>query len=177
MDYRILSRNEISSLSHIDRTESIDHIYYFRDGKLILEEEHWDKDEWSYAEKQRRIAILQQDYDQGATFFGAFDGTILVGMAELIHKPLISGESRLNLGGLWVSYPYRGKGVGRTLVGLVIYEARERGAKSLYVSATPSENTIRFYKSVDFQPTMLVDPDLYEKEPKDIHMEMLLYHR
>jgi len=174
LEYRILSRAEISELAQIDRTELIEHIYYLRDGALVLEKEHWDVPDWNPEEKQRRIAVLQQIYDKGATFFGAFDGPILVGMASLEHEPLHSGVDRPNLAGLWVRYPYRGKGVGRALFQLVEQEARERGAKALYVSATPSENTVRFYRSVGFQLAKLVDPDLYEEEPEDIHLELVL---
>jgi GNAT superfamily N-acetyltransferase len=145
-----------------------------RDGALILETEHWDVPDWSPSEKQRRIAILQDMYDMGATFFGALDGCRLVGMSVLDHNPMSSGVDRLRLDGLWVSHQCRKQGVGGKLVQLVAQAARERGARALYVSATPSENTVRFYRSVGFHLAKLVDPGLYEKEPEDIHMEMLL---
>jgi len=174
LEYRILSRADIGKLEHIDRSESIDHVYYVRDGALTLEREHWDVADWSSSEKQQRIAVLQDIYDKGATFFGAFDGCLLAGMSVLDHNLLPSGVGRLLLDGLWVSQQYRKQGVGRKLVQLVEQAARERGAKALYVSATPSENTVRFYRSVGFQLAELVDPGLYEKEPEDVHMEMLL---
>jgi ribosomal protein S18 acetylase RimI-like enzyme len=174
MEYRVLSREEISQLVQIDRTESIDHIYYLRDGRLVLEEEHWDVPDWSPREQERRIAALQDVYDEGATFYGAFDGPVLAGMSVLDHHPLRSSVGRLNLAGLWVSHGYRGRGVGRTLVRLVMQEAHERGARTLYVSATPSENTVHFYTSLGFRLAETVDPGLYAKEPEDIHMELIL---
>ncbi len=174
MDYRILARTEISKLTQIDRTETIDSIHYMRDGALVLEQEHWDVADWNPAEKQRRITDLQADYDKGATFFGAFAGPALAGLAVLDHNPVCTGIARFNLSGLWVSYPHRGKGVGKALCRRAAQEARERGAKTLYVSATPSENTVRFYMSLGFQQTALVDPDLFAKEPEDIHMDLTL---
>lgn len=177
MEYRSLSREEITKLIQIDRTESVDHIYYMRNGTLTLEEEHWDVSDWSPSDKQRRIAGLQALYDEGATFFGALDGSILAGMSVLEHRPVRSGIARLNLAGMWVGCQYRGKGVGQTLFGFAADEARRRGAKALYVSATPSERTIRFYTSLGCQLTTLIDPHLYALEPEDIHLELSLADR
>jgi GNAT superfamily N-acetyltransferase len=174
MDYRVLTRSEIPKFGDIDRTESVDRIHYMRDGNLALEEEQWDVPEWSAAEKERRIAQLQEVYDRGATFFGAFDGSLLVGMSVLDHNPLPSGRKRLNLAGMWVSHRYRGRGIGRDLFQRAAQEARGRGAEAMYVSATPSENTIRFYTSLGCRLAGTVDPHLYECEPEDIHLELSL---
>jgi len=172
--YRILSRAEIAKLAQIDRTESIDGVYYAREGALVLEDEHWDVPDWSPAEKQRRIVALQADHDRGCLFYGAFDGPCLAGMAVLDPHPLPTGADRLNLAGLWVSHPHRGQGVGRALVQLTVVEARSRGARSLYVSATPSERTVSFYRSIGFELAPVVDPALYELEPEDVHLELVL---
>lgn len=172
--HQTLSRSEIARLAEIDRTESIDGIYYVRQGALVLEEEHWDVPDWSQAEKQRRMAALEADYDRGCLFFGALDGPCLAGMAVLDPHPLPTGVDRLNLSGLWVGHPYRGQGLGRGLLQLAVAEAQARGAQALYVSATPSERTVRFYRSAGFRLATPVDPDLYEREPEDIHMEMIL---
>ncbi len=53
MHYRILSRDEISKLNEFDRTETIEHIYYMRQGNLVLEAEHWDVPDWSDAAKHK----------------------------------------------------------------------------------------------------------------------------
>jgi GNAT superfamily N-acetyltransferase len=170
----VLSRAEIDKVAHLDRTETIDRIHYMREGHLVLEEEHWDVPDWSPEDKEQRIAGLKETYDKGATFFGAFDGDVLVGLSVLDHNPVGTGVDRLNLDGLWVSHRYRGKGIGRRLVGLAAQEARARGAKTLYISATPSENTIRFYFALGCRHAQPVDPELYECEPEDIHLELPL---
>jgi len=95
-------------------------------------------------------------------------------MSVLDLKPVPSGVDRLNLTGLWVSHKYRGKGIGKTLFRLATQQARKRGAKTLYVSATPSENTLRFYMAMGCRLTESVDPHLFEKEPEDIHLELVL---
>ena len=45
--------------------------------------------------------------------------------------------------------------------------------KKLYVSATPSKNTVDFYRGVGFDLTTPIK-ELFEAEPKDIHMGMKL---
>jgi hypothetical protein len=44
----------------------------------------------------------------------------------------------------------------------------------MVVSATPSENTVRFYLGRGFQP--MIDPlaELFELEPEDVHMRKTL---
>ena len=174
MNYRVLSREEITCLGQLDRTERIDHVYHMRDGALVLEKEHWDVPRWSSEEVRRRVTTLQQEYDRGATFYGAFNGPRLAGVSVLDHVPLRTGIDRLNLSGLWVSHRHRGRGVGTALVRLVEREARDRGARALYVSATPSGNTVRFYRSLGFHVAEFIDPDQFESEPEDIHMELAL---
>lgn len=174
IEYRKLSREEIDKLSQIDRTEIINDVYYVRDGVLVLEKERHNVPEWSEAEKQSRIEWLKKVFDKGATFNGAFDGDKLVGMSVLDHNPVRSGNYRLNLEGLWVSHKYRGKGIGKKLFQLAANEARERKAKTMYVSATPSENTVHFYKRLGCRRAKPIDAYLFEKEPEDIHLELLL---
>ena len=150
MEYRVLSRTEIGKLTEMDRTETVDYVYRLHDGKLRLEKEHWDVADWDASEKQRRIAGLQKGYDHGDTLFGAFDGSTLVGVSVLDQYTLPKVAGRFNLAGLWVSRKFRGKGVGRTLVSLIMDKARELGAKTLYASDTFGEH--RAILSVDGIP-------------------------
>ena len=41
MDVRILQRYEIPLIWQIDRSEGIENVYNVRDGKLMLEQEHY----------------------------------------------------------------------------------------------------------------------------------------
>ena len=172
--YRKLSQEEINKHSQIDRTEIIGEVYYMRNGTLVLEKEHHEVPEWNEAQKQRRIEGLQKAFDKGATFNGAFDGDKLVGMSVLDHNPVKSGDNRLNLEGLWVSHQYRGKGIGKKLFEIAAKEAKERNAKTMYVSATPSQNTVHFYKRLGCKRAEPIDEYLFEKEPEDIHLELKL---
>jgi ribosomal protein S18 acetylase RimI-like enzyme len=172
--YRQLARAEINKFTDIDRTETIRAIYRQSSGELLRENRHIEVPDWTEQDKQRYIANIEASYDTGATIFGAFFGGKLAGMSVLEHQPVKTGKNRLNLAGLWVSSPYRKMGVGKTLFHLAAQEAQRRGAKSLYVSATESENTIHFYQKQGCVPATPVDPDLFEKEPEDIHLELIL---
>ena len=48
-------------------------------------------------------------------------------------------------------------------------KARERGALQIYISATPSENTVKFYLKLGAVVTDGPDPELFDLEPEDIH--------
>lgn len=174
MEYRTLSRNEINKLEQLDRTEKIENNYLLREGKLVLVQVGFNTQDWSKESKQKRIANLQAVFDKGATFYGAFDSDSLAGMSVLDHNPVQTGVARLNLEGLWVSHGYRGKGVGKTLFQMAAQAARSRGANLMYVSSTPSENTVHFYQRLGCQLANPVDPTLFAKEPEDIHLELVL---
>ena len=44
----------------------------------------------------------------------------------------------------------------------------------MVVTATPTENTVRFYLGRDFQPMAEPLPELFELEPEDVHMRKVL---
>ncbi|MCP4547473.1 MAG: GNAT family N-acetyltransferase [bacterium] len=174
MKYRILSRAEIELLHELDRTEIVRNIHYLRDDRLVLVPEFHDIPDWSHKAKAGRIAQLQSVFDEGATFTGAFSDRKLVGMSVVDHNFVATGPRRLNLTGLWVSHEYRQQGIGKHLVTMAGDLCLARGAGILYISATPSENTIRFYFSLGCRHADPVDPDLLAKEPEDIHLELPL---
>jgi GNAT superfamily N-acetyltransferase len=64
--------------------------------------------------------------------------------------------------------------VGRALFEKVVARARRLGAHRLYISSTPSENTVRFYLRLGCGPTKDVDAALFELEPDDIHLEFAI---
>ena len=49
--------------------------------------------------------------------------------------------------------------------------ARSRGAVGLYISATPSENTVHFYQRRGALLLRTPDAELFVREPEDIHLE------
>ena len=100
----------------------------------------------------------------------AWDAERIVGVAVLDNTPLGPQGDQLQLRLLHVSRDYRDQGVGGRLVEVARIEARRLGARDLYVSATPSEHTVRFYLARGCRLNPHPDPDLYAEEPEDIHL-------
>jgi predicted N-acetyltransferase YhbS len=122
-------------------------------------------------EAERYTPILLDCFDRGGWFYGSFDQQDLVGVVVLDNKRLGAHRDQLQLQFLHVSKSYRKKGLGAQLFELARSKARERGAMRLYVSATPSENTINFYLRLGCVVTRELDPNLFDLEPEDIHLE------
>ncbi len=172
--YRELAHEEIARLRELDRTEVVGRIYHMRDGALVLEDEPCDVPDWSPADKEKHVGRLRELAAKGATFLGAFAGQALVGLAVLDHGWIGEPRDQLDLAQLYVSRGFRDQGVGRALTDRLKEKARALGAKRLYVSATPSEHTVRFYRGIGFELARVVDPALFAREPEDIHMELTL---
>ena len=75
---------------------------------------------------------------------------------------------------LHVSAPLRATGIGSRLSEQLEQIARAAGDSDMVVSATPSENTVRFYLGRGFQPMAEPLAELFELEPEDVHMRKVL---
>ncbi len=171
---RQLTRSEVPLYWDIDRREVIDNIYYLVDGELVLRPEHYDMQGWPPGEAELYTPLMLDCFDRRGWFYGLFDGERLVAAVVLESKFIGPRHDLLQLKALHVSRDYRGQGLGRRLFERAKAEARSRGAKGLYISATPSEHTIQFYLRLGCVPTSTPDPDLYALEPGDIHLECAL---
>jgi predicted N-acetyltransferase YhbS len=174
MESRTLARDEIKDIWQIDRSESIEAVYYLVGGKPILRPEHFDAKGWPPGEAEKYTPILEACYDRHGWFYGLFDSQKLIGVAVLDSRFIGKGKDQLQLKFLHVSNRYRDKGLGKLLFNAAAAEALKRGAKRLYISATPSEHTINFYLRLRCTIAAKPDPELYELEPEDIHLEYAL---
>lgn len=171
MKIRELERSEVRDLWSIDRAEVVDRVYRLGPDGLVLTDEHHDTRGWPPGEPELYGPILLDCFDRGGTFYGAFDGEALVGAAVLESRFIGRERDQLQLKFLHVGRRHRGTGLGRTLFETVRARARELGARRLYISSTPSENTVRFYLRRGCRVTHDVDAALFELEPEDIHLE------
>ncbi len=168
---RKLSRDEVELLWTIDRSEVIEAVYYLENGKLTLKPEHYDMHGWPPGEAELYTPILVDCFDRGGWFYGAFDGDDLVGVAVLESKFIGKDKDKLQLKFLHVSNKYRNQGLGKQLFELARAKALDKGARRVYISSTPSENTVNFYLHLGCEVTSELDPELFELEPEDIHLE------
>jgi predicted N-acetyltransferase YhbS len=168
---RELERREIRDVWSIDRAEVIERIYYRDGNQLVLKPEHYDMKGWPPGEPELYGPILLDCFDRGGSFYGAFRGEKLVGAAVLESRFIGREKDQLQLKFLHVSRRHRRAGLGCTLFGKAVEKARTLGARRLYVSSTPSENTVRFYLRRGCRVTDDVNPALFGLEPEDIHLE------
>jgi predicted N-acetyltransferase YhbS len=175
MIIRFLRRDEIPLIWKIDRREVIQNIYYLRDGELVLFPEYFDMQGWPPGEAEYYTLILLDCFDRDGTFWGVFEDEKIIGTAILESKFIGLKHDTLQLKFLHVSREQRKQGLGTRLFRLAVDKARSLGAKKLYISATPSENTIKYYLGLGCNLANEIDPELFALEPEDIHLEYVIW--
>ena len=174
MKIRELTRSEVPYIWQIDRREVIENIYYLNNEKLILKPKHYDMGGWPTGEPEHYTPIFLNCFDRGGHFWGAFSGELLVGAVVLENRFIGTAKDTLQVKFLHVSNSFRKQGLGKKLFLLAAEKACELGAKKMYVSATPSENTVNFYLRLGCVLAREIDQELFELEPEDIHLEYVL---
>jgi GNAT superfamily N-acetyltransferase len=96
------------------------------------------------------------------------------GWLELVSSCPTFAPGSHNWQFLHVSAPLRATGIGSRLSEQLEQIARAAGDSDMVVSATPSENTVRFYLGRGFQPMAHPLAELFELEPEDVHMHKML---
>jgi predicted N-acetyltransferase YhbS len=168
---RKLLREEIEQVWTIDRGEVIDNIYYFENGTLVPRPEHYDMQGWPPGAAEKYTPLLVDCFDRGGWFYGVFDDAKLIGVAVLEGQFIGKDQDQLQLKFLHVSKAYRHRGLGKWLFESARATACEKGAKRMYISATPSEHTVNFYLRLGCVTARELDPGLFAFEPADIHLE------
>lgn len=174
--YRRLAERDLAHIGEIDRSERIDTLYVQHGRRLEKRTGDWSASGWSTEGEgehsvSHQIAECSRHLGAGAIALGAFADERLVGIGVMTPhiRPGIA-----QLAYLHVSNAYRDTGIGRHLSDELERLAREAGDATMVVSATPSLNTVRFYRRRGFEPMADPLPELYDSEPEDVHMEKRL---
>jgi ribosomal protein S18 acetylase RimI-like enzyme len=168
---RALQREEIEQVWTIDRSEVIENTYIHENGVLMLKPDYWNMHGWPKGDIEKNTQHLVDCFDQGGWFYGFFDNDQLISVAVLENRFIGQPADMLQLLFLHVSHDYRDRGFGTQLFELAKRTARRKGAQRLYISATPSEHTINFYLRLGCVVSTQPDPELFAREPEDIHLE------
>ncbi|WP_054956425.1 GNAT family N-acetyltransferase [Paenibacillus dakarensis] len=171
---REMDAQEGKKISEIDRSEFIHHIYVDKQGELQKIDNPHECPTWDGESMEYLIKRFTAELEQGGKGFGAFDGERLVGFGVLGHRERGLLKDHLQVDLMYVSRNYRRQGIGTLLMKELSEEARDRGASYLYISSTETESAVSFYTSNGGLLTEDKDPDLFELEPKDIHMVIKL---
>jgi GNAT superfamily N-acetyltransferase len=176
VEFRRLGRTELSRVGEIDRRERIDVLYDQHGTQLVARHGNWSAPAWEpggHGEHSvaAQVETLQHLVDAGGIALGAFAGGRLVGVGVVVPH-LRPGLAQLAF--LHVSAQLRATGIGSCLTEQLEQIARSAGDTDMVVSATPSENTVRFYLGRGFQPMAEPLAELFELEPEDVHMRKAL---
>ena len=176
VELRKLDRTELSRVADIDRRERIDVQYVQHGTELVARHGNWSSLAWDadgHGEHsvEAQIHMLEHYVDAGGIALGAFVGDQLVGIGVVVPhlRPRVA-----ELAYLMVSAPFRVTGIGSRLTEQLDKIARTAGDSDMVVTATPTENTVRFYLGRGFQPMAEPLPELFELEPEDVHMRKAL---
>ena len=171
---RPLTRDEVELIWTIDRSEVHHYTYELREGELVRVPNYFEVPGWRPNAAVKETPVLLDRFDRGGTFVGVFEAEALIGMSVLESARVGRDRDQMQLVSLYVSRTYRGRGVGMQLFEAAVSLAREAGAKALYVSSAPTENTVDFYLNRGCVLAPEPDPALLAAEPDDIHLVYLL---
>ncbi|EJC61941.1 hypothetical protein QWA_13112 [Alcaligenes faecalis subsp. faecalis NCIB 8687] len=167
---RPLSETELNWVWSIDRSEQIEALYEWREGVLHKQEVAIDLRGWLEGDPEKYHPEHEEAFHRGAWFMGVFKDDRLVAAVGLDRLPLGPQGDWRQLFFLHVSQALRGQGMGACLLDQAKKQAILWGAKAVYVSATPSVNTVDFYRAQGFVIAPEPDPRLFALDPEDIHL-------
>ena len=174
MDVRRLDPSDVGLIGSIDRSEHVEVQYRIEDGRLVeapvlvADIPAWDPAGSGEHSVASHVAFCASAVADGAVLFGAFDdGGELMGLAT-VHPMFEPGLAWLAT--LHVTRAHRRRGAASALWDAGVALAREGGAASLYVSATPTGSAVGFYLSRGCRLADPAHPELLPHEPEDIHL-------
>ena len=162
-----ISETQVINLDNFDRSQGVKRVYANENGKLLLKDQIWTMD-WSLEHKRKVAANLKS---AECIAYAVWENEKVIGFVSVM-KALIG--SRMVLDIIQVDRAFRGQGIGRQLFTLAVAEAKNAGAKELYISACCSEETVNFYKAMGAKVTDHPIPEMAEAEPYDIQMTLEL---
>lgn len=172
IELRPLGIDELDRVGEIDRSEQIDALYVQDGPRLELSTGDRSAPAWDTRGDGEHSVTGQQRWlrgvmHRGGVAVGAFEGDRLVGIGVVLPG-LRAGIAQLAY--LHVTRERRASGVGGRLSDELERLARDAGDTLVVVSATPSVNTVDFYRRRGYEPMTEPLSELYELEPEDVHM-------
>jgi GNAT superfamily N-acetyltransferase len=171
IEIRQMPPDELSLIGNIDRSEHVNALYTVEDKQLVHRPVDIDAPSWSRVGTGEHsvgalIEHLRPIVESGANLLGAFDREEFLGLA-IVDGSFEPAMAWLAL--LHVSRPHRRRGVASALWTAAEQVARDAGAESMYVSATPSDSAVGFYLRRGCRLARPPHPDLFANESEDIH--------
>jgi len=172
--YRPLQLPDVKKLTEIDASQYINKAWREVEGVRQLVDINYFDPTWpnGLADHQQR---LLNTLETGGIAIGAFDESeTLIAIVTVQNESFGSESQYVLLDQLFISKPYRGKGIGRQLLKRAGELAKQKGAEKLYICAGSAEETIAFYLAVGCTVAQEINQQLYEDDPRDYQLEYKL---
>ena len=168
-----LPADDVSLVAGIDRSEHVDVQYAVVAGELVevpvvlAHVPEWNPDGTGEHSVARQVDFCRRCVADGGVLLGAFEGDELLGIA-IVDPGFEPDLAWLEF--LHVSRPHRRRGAAGALWAEAARLARDGGASTMYVSATPTGSAVGFYLRQGCRLADPVHPALFAAEPDDIHL-------
>lgn len=172
---RLVKTSELveSVLEKFNRYQVTNRVLYTDKGQYFYKDDHFIES-WNREKKHQVIEALQNCIKKGGSVIGAFKDGYFMGFASVENEFFGNSNEYLELSYIHISYEYRGCGIGKRLFEACCEEAKKKGAKKLYISSHPAEETQSFYKSRGCIFATYINKKILAKEPLDIQLECIL---
>ncbi|EFA75675.1 hypothetical protein PPL_10937 [Heterostelium album PN500] len=181
-----LNREQVVELWEVDRSEIIRSMYRMsvdddsgKEKSLLEYPEYHDVKGFSEEDIQLYTPILIECFDRDGYFYVIREDDKsntdrlgkIIGCAVLDSKRIGVNGDLLQLLFFYVGADQRGKGLGKLLFKRCIEQLKNLDdVNGIYISSIPAKNTVDFYLSQGCQLIDTPDPELYKREPEDIHL-------
>ena len=160
--------------AHFDRYKESQRNWYKEDGQWVLTDELFIED-WSDEKKIQVIDGLKVCIENGGCALGVYHQDKLIGFASVHAERFGTTNQYAELNKMHISNGFRGQGIGKRLFREICEKARQAGVKKLYISASPAEDSMAFYRKLGCADACEINQELQDKEPFDYQLEYDLH--
>ncbi|TYS68907.1 GNAT family N-acetyltransferase [Sutcliffiella horikoshii] len=170
LDQKEITGNFLSGFKRYQETKDV----YVMDNDQLLKKKDAFVDDWNEQQKQNIALHLKKTAEKGGAVICVKEDGKLLGFSVIEPDQFGTESTYLELSFIHVSADYRGQKIGEKLFRKTMEKAREMGANKLYIGAHPAVETQHFYKKMGCLPAQEIHQPIYDREPKDVQLEVSL---
>ena len=161
-----------SILDSFERKQKTTHVLMMESNRLLEKEDQFE-DDWTTERKREIVTHFKSTIAHGGVVILAEEKNV-IGFAVVESETFGERSTYRELSYLHISLPFRGMGIGRKLFIEAKKVAKQLGVEKLYIGAQPSVETQNFYSNMGCVIAEEINPAIYEREARDIQLEVKL---
>lgn len=138
----------------------------------LIEKKDYFTESWDEKRLKEISLYLKACSQRGGVVHVIKNNKSVIGFGNI--EPHVYFDTYIQMPYIHISAPYRHKGYGKILFSSLKMAAKKYGVEKLYISTHPDSVTQAFYRSVGCQLAQQVIPEIFDKEPRDIQLEVKL---